>query len=601
MLESGVDRPARRCASLPETGEAHTVYNGEVNKPRKSLYLSPLLLVAAAAMLRAQTTAPTQPNPPVMIDVDLAKPVGPYKPIYAWFGYDESNYTTAPHGRELLSELHDLSPAPIYIRAHHLFTSGDGTADLKWSSTNVYTEDANGKPIYDFKILDGIFDAYQAAGVRPMVELGFMPKDLAAVLPDKPNLPYQVVFPGNTLSGSVSNPPKDYAKWQELVRVVVAHLVTRYGHDEVLRWYFEVWNEPNIGYWHGTLADYNKLYDYSVAGVLAALPGAKVGGPATTSPRSKQARDFLQGFLDHVNTDKSAATNGPIPLDFITFHAKGTPTIKDGAVTMGIRNELTDADTGFALVHSFPRFAHLPIILSEADPEGCAACSAKTNPANNYRNGTLYPAYTAAAYKRLFDLQDKHGVDLAGMLTWSFEFEGKEFFEGFRSLATNGVDKPVLNVFRMFGMMARTRVATTSTGEVPMETMLSTGVRAAPDVDAMATREGNTAAILLWNYHDAAALADPAKTTVQIHGIPANVKRALLLHYRIDETHSNAYTVWKAMGSPQQPTTEQLARLKAAGQLEMLGSPEWIDVRNGNATVTMELPREGISLLQMRW
>jgi xylan 1,4-beta-xylosidase len=557
--------------------------------------------MAAAVTLRAQTPAPTQQNPPVIINVDLAKPVGPYKPIYAWFGYDESNYTTAPHGRELLGELHDLSPAPIYIRAHHLFTTGDGTADLKWSSTNVYTEDATGKPIYDFKILDGIFDAYQTAGVRPMVELGFMPKDLASILPDKPTLPYQVVFPGNTISGSVSNPPKDYKKWQELVRVVVAHLVTRYGHDEVLRWYFEVWNEPNIGYWHGTLADYNKLYDYSVAGVLAALPGAKVGGPATTSPRSQQARDFLQGFLDHVNTDKSAATNGPIPLDFITFHAKGTPTVKDGAVTMGIRNELTDADTGFALVHSFPRFAHLPIILSEADPEGCAACSAKTNPANNYRNGTLYPAYTAAAYKRLFDLQDKHSVDLAGMLTWSFEFEGKDFFEGFRSLATNGVDKPVLNVFRMFGMMAGTRVATTSTGEVPMETMLTTGVRAAPDVDAMATHDGNTAAILLWNYHDAATPADPTMTTVQLHGIPASIKRTLLLHYRIDETHSNAYTVWKTMGSPQQPTAEQLARLKAAGQLEMLGSPEWIEVHDGSATVTTDLPRQGISLLQMSW
>ena len=133
-------------------------------------------------------------QPPVDIQVDLAKQVGPYKPIYSWFGYDEANYTTMRHGTELLSELHDLSPVPVYIRAHHLLTSGDGVAELKLSSTNVYSEDANGKPVYDFKILDGIFDAYKAAGVRPMVELGFMPKDLAADLPNR-HEPYQVHYP----------------------------------------------------------------------------------------------------------------------------------------------------------------------------------------------------------------------------------------------------------------------------------------------------------------------------------------------------------------------------------------------------------------------
>ena len=119
------------------------------------------------------------------MQVDLASPIGPYKPIYSWFGYDEGNYTTMRDGRKLLGELHDLSPVPVYIRAHHLLTSGDGQPELKWSSTNVYSEDASGKPIYDFRILDGIFDAYKAAGVRPMVELGFMPKDLAATLPDR--------------------------------------------------------------------------------------------------------------------------------------------------------------------------------------------------------------------------------------------------------------------------------------------------------------------------------------------------------------------------------------------------------------------------------
>src|SRR5271154_482826 len=179
---------------------------------------------------------PASSETPAAIQVDLNRTVGPYKPIYRWFGYDEANYTTMTHGRELLNQLHDLSPVPVYIRAHHLLTTGNGKPELKFSSTNVYREDVNGKPVYDFTILDGIFDAYRAAGVRPLVELGFMPKDPPAEPPARPE-PYQVHYPQSTVSGMSNNPPKDYKKWEELDRVVTAHLVQRYGRDEVLKWY----------------------------------------------------------------------------------------------------------------------------------------------------------------------------------------------------------------------------------------------------------------------------------------------------------------------------------------------------------------------------
>jgi xylan 1,4-beta-xylosidase len=556
------------------------------------------------AATRAQGTVPeplpasTQPS--VVVHVDLDRTVGPYKPIYSWFGYDEANYTTMRHGRELLGQLHDLSPVPVYIRAHHLLTSGDGVAELKFSSTNVYTEDANGKPVYDFKILDGIFDAYKAAGVRPMVELGFMPKDLAADLPDR-HEPYQVHYPQSTISGKSNNPPKDYKKWGELTRVVTEHLVERYGKDEVLKWYFEVWNEPDIDYWHTTPEAYWKLYDYAVAGVKTVLPDAKVGGPASTSPGHEKANLFLKNFLEHVSSGKSAATGGPIPIDFISFHAKGLPKIEEGNVTMGISRELNDADKGFALIASFPKFRHLPIIISEADPEGCAACSSKVNPANNYRNGTLYPAYTAAAFKGLFELQDRHDVNLLSMLTWAFEFEDKDYFEGFRSLATNGVDKPVLNVFRMFALMSGDRVNTSSTGAVPLDTLVSTGVRQATDVDAFATRGAKEAAVLVWNYHDVNEPAAPSPTTITIAGIPGGVHRVLLQHFRIDNTHSNAYTVWQHMGSPQRPTSQQYVDLQAAGQLQLLTSPVWLEAVNGQVRIATEMPREGISLLHLSW
>src|ERR1700751_3697518 len=163
------------------------------------------LVCAAAINAGAQMSEST----PVSIRVDLAKPEGPYTPIYSWFGYDESNYTTMKYGKLLLTELHDLSPVPVYIRAHHLFTSGNGVAELKWSSSNVFSLDASGKPVYDWKVTDETFDEYQRAGVRPFVELGFMPKDLAANVPGVTE--YQLHYPKPTMEGASNNPPKDYA------------------------------------------------------------------------------------------------------------------------------------------------------------------------------------------------------------------------------------------------------------------------------------------------------------------------------------------------------------------------------------------------------
>jgi xylan 1,4-beta-xylosidase len=268
---------------------------------------------------------------------------------------------------------------------------------------------------------------------------------------------------------------------------------------------------------------------------------------------------------------------------------------------MGIAHELADADRGFALVAQYPRFSNLPIILSEADPEGCAACSSRVNPANNYRNGTLYPAYTAAAYKALLDLGDRNGVNLVSMLSWSFEFEDKDYFEGFRSLATNGIDKPVLNLFRMLGMMSGDRVAVTSSGSVPLETIVKTGVRENPDVDGLATSAEHKAAVLLWNYHDADQAESATPASVTIKGVPSGVKKVLLQYFRIDDTHSNAYTMWKGMGSPQQPTTEQYAQLKAAAGLQLLTSPRWVTVEDGTVQLSTELPRQSISLLTLSW
>jgi xylan 1,4-beta-xylosidase len=537
----------------------------------------------------------------VTIRVEGDAKIGPYRPIYAYFGYDEPNYTYMKHGRKLVGELARLSPVPVHIRAHSLLVTGDGTPALKWGSTNAYTEDNSGKPIYDWKIVDQIFDTYIKAGAKPFVEIGFMPEALSV----KPH-PYKHNWqPGNQYSDIFlgwAYPPKDYAKWAELVRQWVLHSVERYGKEEVLTWYWELWNEPDIPYWRGTPEEYNKLYDYTADAVKRALPGAKVGGPATTGPANEKAAAYLKQFLEHCARGQNAVTGKTgAPLDFITYHAKGRPVVVEGHVKMGIAKNMSDVSRGMEIVASFPQFKNLPIILSESDPEGCAACSARVYPQNAYRNGTLYPTYTAVALSNIFKLADLHQANLEGMMTWAFEFEDQPWFDGFRSLATNGVDKPVLNVFRMAGLMRGDRVKVESSSAVGLETILKEGVRNKPDINALATRADGEMAVMIWNYHDDDLPAPDSPVSLKVGGVPSTVKRVLVRHYRIDQEHSNAYTLWKKMGSPQNPTPEQYAKLEAAGQLALFTSPEWVSIRGGQIDLTFSLPRQAVSLIQVSW
>lgn len=557
--------------------------------------LSALALLFAIAGLAQNTTT---------IRVNAAETVGPFQPIYGYFGYDEPNYTYTKNGRKLIGELAAASAAPVYIRTHFMLATGNGTAGLKWGSTNAYTEDASGKAVYDWTITDRIFDIYLQAGAKPFVEIGFMPQALSS----KPE-PYQPTWiPGaanRDYSIGWSYPPKDYNKWGELVFQWVRHCVAKYGEKQVESWYWEVWNEPDISYWHGTPEEFDKLYDYAADAVKRALPSAKVGGPATTGPANARAAAFLRQFLEHCSTGRNFATGASgAPLDFITYHAKGRPSVAEGHVRMGLSKNIEDVEKGFQIVSAFLKFRNLPIVLSESDPEGCAACSARVYPQNAYRNGTLYPAYTAVMMKNIFELADRDKMNLAGMLTWAFEFEDQPYFDGFRTLATNGIDKPVLNLFRMAGMMGRpgaNRVKAESSSRVALTAMLTEGVRGNPDVDALAVRSDRDISVLAWNYHDDDLPSPAANVQVQLSGLPTGTRRVLLHHFRIDETHSNAWTAWKRMGSPQSPDTAQYAALEAAGQLQPLESSRWIDLREGATKLDISLPRQGVSLLQISW
>jgi xylan 1,4-beta-xylosidase len=556
---------------------------------------------ALAVLLLACSSANLIAAENVTIRVSAAESMGPFRPVFAYFGYDEPNYTYAPNGSKLIRELAASAYVPVYIRTHFLLATGDGKPALKWGSTNAYTENPSGEPVYDWTLIDRIFDTYLQAGARPFVEIGFMPEALSSG-PD----PYRPVWaPGlgfDRYYTGWSYPPKDYAKWAELVNRWVRHCLEKYGRGEVETWYWEVWNEPDISYWHGSPADYDKLYDYTTDAVKRALPAAKIGGPASTGPASPHAAEFLRQFLEHCASGRNFATGGVgAPLDFISYHAKGRPGLVDGHLRMGIWKHFEDVQHGFAIVSAFRKFRALPIILSESDPEGCAACSARVYPSNAYRNGQLYPAYTAAVLKNILDLAARDHANIEGMLTWAFEFEDQPYFDGLRTLATNGIDKPVLNFFRMAGLMRGDRVRAASSGQVELPLVLSRGVSGTPDIDALAVRGAHEISTLVWNYQDDDLPGPDARIRLTVTGIPAADERVLLRHYRIDRDHSNAYTLWRQLGSPQQPTESQYASLEAAGRLQQLESPRWIITHSGQADLDFALPCESVSLIQLTW
>jgi xylan 1,4-beta-xylosidase len=266
---------------------------------------------------------------------------------------------------------------------------------------------------------------------------------------------------------------------------------------------------------------------------------------------------------------------------------------------MNMAPQLRDIAAGIRIATSYPETKSLPLIVGESDPEGCAACGMATNPSNAYRNGTMYSSYTAATFARKYELNDLYKGNLIGAVSWSFEFENQPWFYGFRDLATNGVDKPVLNVFRMFGMMKGKRVQTESNGMYTLKMVLDSSVRGKTDIGAIASKDEKTAAIMVWNYHDEDKQATPAPVEIAIENVPS--KQVKLTHYRIDQEHSNSYEVWKKMGSPQNPSSAQVKQLEKAGMLQTMGKAQKIKTTSGKAIIPISIPRQGVSLLKLDW
>lgn len=522
----------------------------------------------------------------VSVYVDATQRGEALKHVWQYYGFDECNYTTTPDCVDLMKTVAQINSRPTYLREHFLLNSGDGTAELKWGSTNVYTEDKDGRPVYSWKIMDPIMDAVVASGCRPLVEIGFMPKDLSSrPEPYKNSDTYK-------LDGGCFYPPKDYEKWAELIRQWARHSAERYKNVEET-WLWELWNEPDIAYWHGTQEEYRKLFDHTEKALHEVLPRATFGGPHTAG-----SGRFLRNFLEHCANGTNHVSGGQgTRLDYIGFHAKGGVSLHEGHVRMDLGNQLRLHSRGFGVVADFPKYRNTPIIIGEADPDGCAGCPSNKFPERAYRNVPAYGAYEAATMKYSLDLAKRQNVNLRGVVTWAFMFDGYPYFEGFRSLATNGIHKPVLNAFKMLGQLTGDEVPLISDGALGLDEMLSSGVRTRPDINGMAVTDGGHVKVLLWNYHDDLVETKPATTQLKVKLPEAFGAKARLTHYRIDNAHSNAYTKWLDLGSPQTPSPEMLAQLKAAMQLELLEPVRVVETESGYVTLGFDLPRFGLSLI----
>jgi len=410
----------------------------------------------------------------------------------------------------------------------------------------VYDEDLSGQPVYNFSYIDQIYDGLLANGVRPFVELSFMPKKLAA---------QQMLHPF-WYKQNIS-PPKDYGRWDALIGALASHLVERYGAAEVSQWYFEVWNEPNLDFWGGTprQSSYWELYDHTAKALKAVDSRLRVGGPATA--QAAWVPDFIQHGKD-----------AGIPIDFISTHVYGDDTAKDVFGTDEHISREHMVCRAVSKVHDQIKASaqpSLPLIWSEFN----ASFANKPFVTNSVFMGP----WLASTIRQCDGL-----VDDMSYWTFSDVFEEQgviktPFYGGFGLLAENGIPKPSFNAFALLHQLGDTRLQMDAEG-------------------TLLTRRSDGALVLaLWNYAPAEEIVAPRRVELNLK---AFAKRKVTVS-RLDGSHGDVHTAYMAMGEPRYPTTEQVRALKAAATLP---PPKEEHLLNGE--LGLVIPSDGLVLVTIK-
>ncbi len=517
------------------------------------------------------------------IVVDAAEPLGPLEPIWRSFGYDEINWTYTPRGKRIFVEIGKLSSAPYYIRCHHAFTTGNGLSTPTNGSGNVYQLGPDGKPQFNFTILDQVIETFLQNSCKPIVELGFMPDALSSGPQPKPTYNYRT-------SDLWRYPPKDYQQWQELVYETVKHFLAKYGEAEVSRWYWEVWNEPDTpNYFKGSVKDYCKMYDYAAAGATAALATIKLGGPALAhNPK------FLQKFLEHCARGKNYVTRERgSRLNFISLHAKGTgwPLSGKPFEMPSLRRVLSQLQSYHAVLQQYPQFANLKILVDECDMAVGTNFGMYDFPEYEIHNTEYYPTFVIRMAKALFGFMAEKNLPIQLFTTWAFYFEGKRFFEGNRALFTNeNIENPIFNAFVLLERLGETRLRLITNSP-------TTG--GFPQVDGLATIAADgSVAVAIWNFDEDAKKSGGASVLLEVRSLPAGFKKVSVERFQIDHEHSNSYSAWKNFGAPQDPSPEQIKYIKENENLKLMEGKN-TEVMEGVVRYVFELPVHGVSLVKI--
>jgi xylan 1,4-beta-xylosidase len=506
-----------------------------MSKHDTSLFLLVLSLVLA---FNSWAAAQTSPNQPEVLVIDASAPAHPFPHFWEhMFGSGRANLSLRDSYRQDLRQVKQITEVE-YVRFHAIFLDEMG----------VYDEDSAGRPIYNFSYVDQAYDGLLQNGVRPFVELSFMPRKLAS----NPAALHAFWYKQNV------SPPKDWNKWDDLVYQFTKHLVDRYGVDEVAKWYFEVWNEPNIDFWVGDpkQATYWELYDHSVEAVKRVSSRFRVGGPATAQAA------WADAFIQHC-------VEKHVPVDFVSTHVYGNDHAQDVFGTNENIPRERMVCRSVKKVHDQIKASALPtlpLIWSEFN------ASYMNEP--EITDSIYMGPWMADTIRQCDGLVDE-------MSYWSFsdvfEEQGvvkKPFYGGYGLIAAGEIPKPAFAAFKVLHQLGHERLALDSDSAL---------VTRAPD---------GSLVVAVWNLV-APDQTGTAKTVVLRFKNLSGAKQASIS--RVDREHGDPHPAYEKMGSPVYPTQVQLQKLHDSVEL---GAPESQQLKGGELSLT--LPVDGLAVIAIR-